>query len=46
MQVRKSCFSEEQSIAVLKEQAAGISVVELCQIHGTSGATFYVWRKH
>ena len=43
--MRKSRYSEEQIIAVLKEQQAGIPVAELCRQHGISDATFYTWRK-
>lgn len=43
--MKKSRFSEEQIIAVLKEHAAGIAVAELCRKHGISDATFHTWRK-
>lgn len=43
--MKKSRFSEEQIIAVLKEHQAGIPVTELCRKHGISDATFYTWRK-
>ena len=42
--MRKSRFSEEQIIAILKEHQAGISAAELCRKHGLSDATFYKWR--
>ena len=42
--MRKGRFSEEQIINVLKENRAGIPVVELCRKHGISDATFYTWR--
>jgi putative transposase len=42
--MRKSRFSEEQIIGILKEQQAGLPVAELCRRHGISDAAFYAWR--
>ena len=42
--MRKSRFSEEQIIGILKEQQAGLPVAEVCRKHGISDATFYAWR--
>lgn len=42
--MKRSRFSEEQIIGILKEHAAGLSVTELCRRHGISDATFYTWR--
>jgi putative transposase len=42
--MKKSRYSEEQIIAVLKESQAGIPTSELCRKHGISDATFYNWR--
>ena len=42
--MRKSRFSEEQIIGILKEHQAGLSAAELCRKHGISDATFYKWR--
>lgn len=43
--MKRSRFSEEQVIAILKEHEAGVTTAELCRKHGISTATFYAWRK-
>ena len=43
--MKRKRFTEEQIIAVLKENEAGAKVDELCRRHGISSATFYTWRK-
>lgn len=43
--MKRSRFSEEQIIGILKEHQAGVSPGELCRKHGISDATFYTWRK-
>lgn len=43
--MKRSRFSEEKIINVLKEHEAGGKVDELCRRHGISSATFYTWRK-
>ncbi len=42
--MRKSRFSDEQIIAILKMQEAGRPTAEVCWKHGVSGATFYKWK--
>jgi len=42
--MRRSRFSEEQIIAILKEQEAGVPTADVCRRHGVSGATFYKWK--
>ncbi len=42
--MKRSRFSEEQIIGILKEHQAGMTAAELCRKHGVSDATFYKWR--
>lgn len=39
--MKRSRFSEEQIIGILKEHQAGLGAKELCRKHGVSDATFY-----
>lgn len=42
--MKKSRFSEEQIIGVLKEHDAGAKAADLCRRHGMSPATLYKWK--
>ncbi len=42
--MKRTRFSEEQIIGVLKEQESGLATAEVCRRHGISPATFYKWK--
>lgn len=42
--MKRSRFSDEQIIGILKEHQAGMTAAELCRKRGISDATFYNWR--
>jgi putative transposase len=42
--VKRSRFTEEQIIGVLKEHELGAKTADLCRKHGISEATFYNWK--
>jgi putative transposase len=43
--MKRSRFSDEQIIGILKEHQAGLSATDLCRKYGISDATFSTWRK-
>jgi putative transposase len=42
--MKKSRFSEEQILRILKQREAGMKMADICREHGISPATFYGWR--
>jgi len=42
--MKRSRLSEEQIIAMLKEQEARRPTVEVCRKHGVSSASFYTYK--
>jgi len=43
--MKKSRFSDEQIIGILKQGEAGVKTADLCREHGISAATFYGWKQ-
>ncbi|MGJ5104044.1 transposase [Bradyrhizobium oligotrophicum] len=42
--MKRSRFTEEQIIGILKEHEAGVPVADLCRKHGVSDASIYKWK--
>ena len=42
--MRKSRYTDNQIISILKQAEAGTPVPDLCREHGMSSALFYKWR--
>ncbi len=42
--MKRSRFTAEQIIGVLREQKASAKTADPCRRHGISSATFYAWK--
>ncbi len=42
--MKRTRYTEQQIISILKEAEAGVPVAELCRQHGFSQSAFYKWK--
>jgi putative transposase len=42
--MRKSKFTEQQIVSILKQHEAGLKVADICRENGISAATFHNWK--
>jgi putative transposase len=42
--MKRSRFTEERILAILREQEAGMKTAEVCRKHGISEPTLYAWK--
>ena len=42
--MKRTRFTEEQIIGILREHEAGATTADVCRKHGISSATFYKWK--
>ena len=42
--MKRTRFTEEQIIGILREHEAGAATSDVCRKHGSSSATFYKWK--